>query len=31
MEIMLADGTMLRAGQNVSPATLRRMLAALRG
>jgi transposase len=31
IEIMLADGTMVRAGQNVSLATLRRVLAALRG
>jgi transposase len=31
IEIMLADGTMVRAGQNVSLATLRRVLTALRG
>jgi transposase len=31
IEIMLADGTMVRAGENVSLATLRRVLAALRG
>ena len=31
IEIMLADGTLVRAGQNVSLATLRRVLAALRG
>jgi transposase len=31
IEITLADGTMVRAGQNVSLATLRRVLAALRG
>ena len=31
IEIMLADGTMVRAGQNVGLATLRRVLAALRG
>jgi transposase len=31
IEIMLVDGTMVRAGQNVSLATLRRVLAALRG
>jgi transposase len=31
IEIMLADGTMVRAGHNVSLATLRRVLAALRG
>lgn len=31
IEIMLADGTMVRAGQNVSLAALRRVLAALRG
>ena len=31
IEIMLADGTLIRAGQNVSLATLRRVLAALRG
>jgi transposase len=31
IEIMLADGTMVRTGQNVSLATLRRVLAALRG
>jgi hypothetical protein len=31
IEIMLADGTMVRAGQNVSLATLRRLLTALRG
>ena len=31
IEIMLADGTTVRAGQNVSLATLRRVLAALRG
>jgi transposase len=31
IEIMLADGTMVRAGPNVSLATLRRVLAALRG
>jgi transposase len=31
IEIMLADGTTVRAGQNVSVATLRRVLAALRG
>ena len=30
IEIMLADGTMVRAGQNVSLATLRRVLTALR-
>jgi len=31
IEIMLLDGTMIRAGQNVSLATLRRVLTALRG
>jgi transposase len=31
IEIMLADGTMVRAGQNVSLVTLRRVLTALRG
>jgi len=31
IEIMLADGTLVRAGQNVSLATLRRVLTALRG
>ena len=31
IEIMLADGTLVRAGQNVGLATLRRVLAALRG
>jgi transposase len=31
IEIMLVDGTMVRAGQNVSLATLRRVLTALRG
>jgi transposase len=31
IEIMLADGTTVRAGQNVSLATLRRVLTALRG
>lgn len=31
IEIMLADGSMVRAGQNVSLARLRRVLAALRG
>jgi hypothetical protein len=31
IEILLADGTVVRAGQNVSLATLRRVLAALRG
>jgi transposase len=31
IEIMLADGTVVRAGQNVSLATLRRVLAAVRG
>ena len=31
IEITLADGTMVRAGQNVSLATLRRVLTALRG
>jgi transposase len=31
IEIMLADGTMVRAGQNVSLAALRRVLTALRG
>jgi transposase len=31
IEIMLADGTMVRAGQNVSLPALRRVLAALRG
>jgi transposase len=31
IEIMLVDGTIVRAGQNVSLATLRRVLAALRG
>jgi transposase len=31
VEIMLADGTMVRAGQNVSLAALRRVLTALRG
>jgi transposase len=31
IDIVLADGTMVRAGQNVSLATLRRVLAALRG
>jgi transposase len=31
IEIMLADGTLVRAGQNISLATLRRVLAALRG
>jgi transposase len=31
IEIMLADGTMVRAGQHVSLATLRRVLTALRG
>jgi transposase len=31
IEIMLADGTVVRAGQNVSLATLRRVLTALRG
>jgi transposase len=31
VEILLADGTMVRAGQNVSLTTLRRVLAALRG
>ena len=31
IEIMLLDGTIIRAGQNVSLATLRRVLTALRG
>jgi len=31
IEIMLTDGTMVRAGQNVSLPALRRVLAALRG
>jgi transposase len=31
IEIMLADGTMVRTGQNVSLAALRRVLTALRG
>jgi transposase len=31
IEIMLADGTVVRAGQNVSLPALRRVLAALRG
>jgi hypothetical protein len=31
IEIMLADGIMVRASQNISLATLRRVLAALRG
>jgi transposase len=31
IDIVLTDGTMVRAGQNVSLATLRRVLAALRG
>jgi transposase len=31
IEIMLADGTMVRGGQNVSLTTLRRVLTALRG
>jgi transposase len=31
IEIMLADGTLVRAGHNVSLATLRRVLTALRG
>jgi transposase len=31
IEIMLADGTIVRAGHNVSLATLRRVLTALRG
>ena len=31
IEILLTDGTMVRAGQSVSLATLRRVLAALRG
>jgi hypothetical protein len=31
IEITLADGTMVRTGQNVSLATLRRVLTALRG
>jgi transposase len=31
IEIMLADGTTVRAGPNVSLATLRRVMAALRG
>lgn len=31
IEIVLADGTVVRAGQDVSLATLRRVLAALRG
>jgi transposase len=31
IEIMLADGTLVRAGKNVNLATLRRVLAALRG
>ena len=31
IEIMLADGTTVRAGSNVSLATLRRVMAALRG
>jgi transposase len=31
IDIVLTDGTMVRAGQNVSLASLRRVLAALRG
>jgi transposase len=31
IDIVLTDGTMVRAGQNVSLVTLRRVLAALRG
>jgi hypothetical protein len=31
IDIVLTDGTMVRAGQHVSLATLRRVLAALRG
>jgi hypothetical protein len=31
IDIVLTDGTMVRAGQNVSLATLRRVLTALRG
>ena len=31
IDIVLTDGTMVRAGQNVSLATLRRVMAALRG
>jgi transposase len=31
IDIVFADGTMVRAGQNVSLATLRRVLTALRG
>jgi hypothetical protein len=31
IDIVFADGTMVRTGQNVSLATLRRVLTALRG
>jgi hypothetical protein len=31
IEILLTDGTVVRAGQDVGLATLRRLLAALRG